>query len=144
MSLITSYEAWLQEYRKDKYNIWIRAILSNNTEYYLTNYKDWFEIKKICESQKLNVTKIGLQYRSHSIEVDTTDCDGVYLVKSLVGVMGENTRHTFTIGKIHGNKVKKQIWITPELIEDSSNEDTVEECFAEALIYHNDKSTRTI
>jgi uncharacterized Fe-S cluster protein YjdI len=58
--------------------------------------------------------------------------------------MGENTRHSFTIGKIHGDKVKKQIWITPELIEDSSNEDGIEECFAEAVIYHNDKSTRII
>jgi hypothetical protein len=86
-----------------------------------------------------------LQYRSHSIEVDTTGCDGVYLVRSLVGVMGENTRHSFTIGKIYGDKVKKQIWATPELIEESTSEqDDVKDCFEEALVYHNVKQTRTI
>lgn len=136
MNLITSYEAWLQEYRKDKYNTWIRVILSNSTEYYLKDYKEWFEVKKICNANKLKVSKIGLQYRSHSIEVDTENTDGVYLVRSLIGVMGETTRNSFTIGKIIGNKVQKQIWITPELIEESSEEDTIDNCFEEAIIYY--------
>lgn len=143
MNLITSYEAWLQEYRKDKYNIWIRVILSNNQEYYLKDYKQWFDIKDICKSNNLNVSKIGLQYRSHSIEVDTDNTDGVYLVRSLIGVMGETTRNSFTIGKLIGNKVKKQIWITPELIEESMDEDKIEDCFEEAIIYHETK-TRTV
>lgn len=137
MALITSYTDWLQEYRKDKYNVWVRVILSNNQEYYLRDYNQWFEIKKICEENTLNVSKIGLQYRSHSIEVDTENADGVYLVRSMIGIMGETAKHSFTIGKIFGNKVKKQIWVTPELIEESSDEDSLEDCFIEAIIYNN-------
>lgn len=143
MSLITSYEAWLQEYRKDKYKIWVRVILSNNQEFYLKDYNQWFEVKSICESNKLNVNNIGLQYRSHSIEVNTSDADGVYLVRSIIGIMGETPKHSFTIGRVYGSVVKKQIWVTPELIEESSEENNIEDCFAEAIIYH-DSKTRTI
>lgn len=145
--MITSYEQWLQEYRKDKYKVWMRATLSNEIEYYFSEHKEWMSLKSLCESDKLRVKKVGLQYRSHSIEVDTDDADGVYLVRSLVGVMGENSRHTITIGKLYGNIVKKSLWVTPELIAETNDEDTVEHCFKEALIlnYETEQTkTRTI
>jgi hypothetical protein len=134
MNFITNYESWLAEYRKDKYKIWIRATLSNDVEVYLPEYKDWLSLKTFCKDAKLGIKKVGLQYRSHSIEVDTTDTDGVYLVRSLVGVMGETSRQTITIGKLYGTQIHKSLWVTPELMAETNEIDDVENCFKEALI----------
>ena len=143
-NLITSYDAWLVEYRKDKYRIWIRATLSDGTEVYMPDHKDWLKLKQYCEQKKLKVNNVGLQYRSHSVQLDTVDADGVYLVRSLVGVMGENSRNTITIGKLYGTQVHKTLWITPELIEETKEITDVEECFPEALIFNYEEKTGTV
>lgn len=142
--MITSYEAWLEEYRKDKYKIWIKATLSNGTDVYLPEHKDWLKLKTHCENHKLRVMRVGLQYRSHSVDVDTEDADGVYLVRSLVGVMGENSRNTITIGKLHGTQVHKTLWITPELVKETEEITNVDECFQEALILNYEEKAGTI
>jgi hypothetical protein len=142
--MITTHSEWLEEYRKDKYKIWIRTTLSNGSEYYLPNYTDWKSVKEICKTNKLSVVKIGLQYRSHHVDIDTSDTDGVYLVKSVLGMMGQNSKQTITIGKIYGNIVKKTMWVTPELIEELSMEDNIEDCFEEAIILNYEKKTRVI
>lgn len=144
MSFITSYTDWLEEYRKDKYKIWIRATLSDGKDYYLPEFSQWIDLKNLCQEHKLRVNKVGLQYRSHSIEVDASDADGVYLIRSLIGVMGENSKQTITIGKLYGNIIKKTMWITPELIEELQTEDNIEDCFKEALILNYDTETRVI
>jgi hypothetical protein len=141
--MITSHDQWLKEYRKDKYKVWIRATLSDSTEYYLPNHESWVELKPICENNKLNIIKIGLQYRSNFIEVDTADTDGVYLIKSIIGMMGENSKQTITIGKLYGTIVKKTMWITPELISELQSEDNIDDCFKEALILNYGKKTKT-
>jgi hypothetical protein len=136
MKFITSDDQWLEEYRKDKYKTWIRATLSDNLCYRFSLYEDWMDIKDICELNKLQVIKLGLQYRSHIVEIDTGGADGVYLAKSIIGTMGESAKHAYTIGKIYGNIVKKTMWITPELLEEFHDEDTIETCFKEALIFN--------
>jgi hypothetical protein len=138
-NFITTHDQWLEEYRKDKYKVWIRATLSNGTEYYLPNHDQWVALQSVCKDQQLNVLKLGLQYRSHFVEVDTSDCDGVYLIRSLIGVMGENSKQSITIGKVYGDTVKKTMWVTPELIAELTSEDKIEDCFKEALILHYDK-----
>lgn len=137
-TFITSYKDWLEEYKKDKYKTWIRAVLSSGSEVYLTDYSEWLELKEHCIDNKLSVKKIGLQYRSHSIEIDTSDSEGVYLTRSIIGSVGRSTRQTFTIGRLVGSIVKKTIWIIPELIKEFDDEDKVENCFEEALIYNYD------
>lgn len=138
--MISSYDQWLVEYRKDKYKIWVKITLSNNEERYFCEYKDWYDIKNYCISNKIDVKEIGLQYRSNYLGVDTTDCDGVYLVQSMIGLMGEQSRKTYTVGKIYEDIVKKQIFMTPELIQDREDEDSVEACFEEGILYHHGKS----
>jgi hypothetical protein len=140
-NFITSHEGWLAEYHKDKYNVWIRATLSNGMEYYLPNHENWLELKTLCDQKHLKVQKLGLQYRSHFVEVDTGDADGVYLVRSLIGRMGEKSKQAITIGKVYGSTVKKTMWVTPELVADISDEDPIESCFLEALILY-DKETK--
>jgi len=139
MSLINSYQEWLQEYKKDKYKVWIRATLSNKQEYYLPDIDSWQNLKQLCSDSRLKVNNIGLQYRSHSIEVDTSDTDGVYLIKSLIGMMGSNSRQTITIGKLYGNTITKTLWVVPELIEEFTTNDTIENSFEEVLIYDYEK-----
>lgn len=141
--MITSHDEWLKEYRKDKYKVWVRATLSNGKEYYLPSHNEWIKLKSICEDQSLDINKIGLQYRSNFIEVDTTDSDGVYLIKSIIGVMGENSKQTITIGKLYGNIIKKTMWVTPELVAELTSEDNIEDCFKEALIFNYGKKTKT-
>jgi len=142
-NFITSYKDWLEEYRNDKNKTWIRAILSNGVEIYLLDYSEWLDLKSYCKEKKLSVKKIGLQYRSHSIEIDTSDCHGVYLTRSIIGSFDKTTRQTFTIGKLVGDTVRKTIWIIPELIQELEDEDKVENCFEEALIYNYDEERKT-
>lgn len=140
--MLSSYAQWLEEYRKDKYKIWIKVSLSNGEERYFCEYKDWYKIKEYCTDNLLNVNEIGLQYRSNYLGIDSKDCDGVYLVQSLVGLMGEQSRKTYTVGKIKGDIVEKQVFMTPELIEDRKEEDPVASCFEEGLLYHNDRRSK--
>jgi hypothetical protein len=135
-NFITSYTDWLEEYKKDKYNTWIRAILNDGKEIYLRNYNEWMDLKNYCKLHKLCINKIGLQYRSSSIEIDTSGTDAVYLIRSMLATFGKDEKHTYTVGKVYGNKVKKTIWIIPELIQHLEEEDNIEQCFEEAIIYN--------
>lgn len=134
--MISSYEDWLIEYRKDRYKTWVKATLSNGEIRYFSDYEDWQKVKDICQKNTLNVVELGLQRKSNYVGVDTTGCDGVYLVRSMLGMMGQNAISTFTIGKIFSDKVKKQVFLIPELIEHRTEEDDITSCFAEALLYH--------
>lgn len=142
--LITAYEDWLTEYRNDKHRIWILASTSNGSGYYLREHSEWIELKEVCKTQKLKITSVGLQYRSHSINIDTSDTDGVYLVRSLIGIIGENSKQTITIGKLYGDVIHKTMWVTPELVEDLTSKDNIEDCFIEALIPNYETETRTV
>lgn len=142
--MITSYDQWLEEYRKDKYKIWLKATLSDATEVYMPEHKDWLKLKNHCEIKKLGITSVGLQYRSHSVSIDTSDSDGVYLIRSAIGTLGEVTKNTITIGKINGNKVHKTMWITPELIEEQKEVVDIDQCFEEAIILNYEEKARAI
>lgn len=143
--MISSYDQWLQEYKKDRYKTWVKVTLSNNEIRYFCDYKDWQKIKNLCKTDNLNVVELGLQRKTNYVGVDTTGCDGVYLVRSVLGMMGQDAISTYTIGKVFLNKVKKQVFLIPELIEHRTEEDDIEACFAEAILYHNEQSkTKTI
>jgi hypothetical protein len=133
---ITSQEDWLQEFKKDRYKIWIRVILSNGSSIYLPDHDHWLKLKDYCKDNHFSINTIGLQYRSHSIEVNTSDCEGVYLSKSVLGTFGQDTKQTYTIGKLYDGIVKKTIWILPELIQEIELDDKVEDCFEQALIHN--------
>jgi hypothetical protein len=141
---IHTHNDWLIEYKKDKTLTWFKVTLSDKLDYYFSNYSDWADIKRICESNKLNVISIGLQYKSNSCNIDTIDADGVYLVRSALGAMGEVTKQTITIGKLYNNIVYKTMWVVPELVEQLNDQDIIENCFEEAIIYNDKQKTETI
>jgi hypothetical protein len=135
-NFITSPDEWIVEYRKDKYQIWIRVTASNKTEYYLQNYQKWVEFKNFCDNHKLKIDKICLQYKSHIVEINCNDADGLYVTKSVIGQCGEKSKDAITIGKVYGKIVKKTMWVIPELIESFKDEDPIEKCFQEAIIIY--------
>lgn len=142
-NLIFGYDSWVKKYsespREKKYNIWIYAKLNDNKEVYLEEYKHWQDLKKYCYDNTLNILTIGLRYRSHQIESDSSCAEAVYLVRSVKGEFGAATKQCFTIGLLKNNKVEKTMWITPELIEENFFIDNLEDCFEQAFIYQNAK-----
>jgi hypothetical protein len=141
--MICSHEDWLKEYRKDRYRTWVKVTLSNNETRYFCDYKEWQKVKELCKKQHLNVVEIGLQRKTNYVGVDTKGCSGVYLVRSVLGLMGQDAISTYTIGKIVGNKVKKQVFLIPELTEHRKEEDDITSCFEEALLYHHYDPSKT-
>ena len=132
-------DKFLEAYRTNKNAIWIRCKLTNGEEFNFDKHEDWRDLKQRCESEKLYLSELYLQYRSHQEKIDIDDSDGIYIVKSVMGQMGGDTKHYFTTGKVLNDKVEKKMWITPELIVDKEYDDEIENCFEEAIIYDKTK-----
>lgn len=132
-------QKWLQDYRKNKRAIWIRCKLTNGDEFNYDHFEGWKELKQKCEKEKLFFSELCIQYRSHQSKIDIEDSEGIYLIRSIKGQIGGESTHYYTIGTIHGDIVKKKMLITPELIVETEYEDSIENCFEEAIIYDKTK-----
>lgn len=145
---IYGYENWQKIYSQssleEKRLIWIYIKFSDGKNIYLKDYASWSLVKNFVQTNNLNIDSIGLRYKSHEIIVDTKDADGVYLVRSIKGEFGGSNKHCYTIGLIKNNKAHKTMWVTPELVEESSYIDDLENCFEEAIIYYGTAKTGTI
>ncbi|MQF98484.1 MAG: hypothetical protein FI729_03005 [SAR202 cluster bacterium] len=138
---ITTYKGFIEAYRGDSECIWVTVNLSNGTDIYFNNHKEWLDIKRKCQQEDLSVSAINLQFKSHKITVDMNDCEGSYLVRSVLGEVGSWTRNYYTVGKLKGDVVHKTRWLIPELVEEEKSEDTLDNCFEEAIIYHHAERT---
>jgi hypothetical protein len=128
-----------------KNKTWITCKLNNGQEIFLLEDNDVRLIKKYCLLNNARLTKIGLKFRSHQIYLENDiDNDGFYIVKSVRGSMGGANKYCIVLGSIHGKRVKKQAYVTPELVVLYEDEDDVERCFEEALIYHDQGQTKTL
>lgn len=134
------HKKFLVKYRQNKSAVWIRGKLTNDEEFNYDDFKDWTKLKIRCEKENLFLKELYLQFKSHQEKIDLDNIDGIYLIRSLKGVIGqERNTHYYTVGKVIGDKVEKQMWITPELVVEKEYEDKVEECFQEAIIYDQKK-----
>lgn len=137
---IFGYENWRNLYSscsyEEKKNVWVVITTSDIKEIYLRNFTDWYYFQDYVDENKVTIDKIGLRYKSNLMTIDTSNCDGVYLIRSVKGQFGAKTKQCFTVGKIKDGIVKKTMILTPELIEEQSYEDKVETCFEEAIVYH--------
>jgi len=84
----------------------------------------------------LFVEELYLQFRSHEVEIDVKDTDAIYLIRSVMGQMGNKTHQYYTTGRLEGGKMHKQMWLIPELIVEKELSDELDECFEEAIIYN--------
>lgn len=137
---IFGYENWKKHYaslkHKDRKQIWIFIKTKDNREIYLRQYEDWLDFQKFVDENNLHIKSIGLKYKSNQIEIDTSDSDGVYLIKSVKGQFGGKSKQCYTTGIVRDGKIKKTMWITPELLEDHTYTDKIEDSFEEAIVYH--------
>jgi hypothetical protein len=58
-----------------------------------------------------------------------------------MGQIGGDTRHYYTLGLVDGDVVHKTKWLTPELVEEEKDQDPLDKCFAEAIIYNHAKES---
>ena len=128
-------DKWIKRYRSNKHATWVNVRLTNGEEHYYDQYEGWRSLKERCDKENLFIQEMSLQFRSHQVDIDLTDAEGIYLIRSLMGQLGGNTRDYLTTGILKGDKVYKKMWIVPELIVDKEMTDSVKDCFEEALIY---------
>ena len=132
----------LKKYRTNKSAIWINVQLTNGEEFYYDEFEGWRELKAKCDDEGLFIQEFCLQFRSHEVTIDLEDAEAVYLIRSVMGQMGADTRQYYTTGILKDGIVHKKMWMIPELVVDKELQDDIEECFEEALIYDKTKKNR--
>lgn len=132
-------EKFLERYRENKTVVWAKVALTDGLEVFFHEYKSWQSVKKYCEDKSVFVEDFRLQFRSHEIKIDLSDADGLYFIRSVLGQMGGDSKNYYTVGIIKGDVVHKKMWIIPELVEEKSYEDDIDSCFAEGIIYNEQK-----
>jgi hypothetical protein len=138
---IQGEEGWAAAYQKGgRKRIWIKVKFSDDHTIYLSEYNQWLTLKSEIENLNLRIIEIGLRFRTHEINVDTSQADAVYIVRSVMAQFGGETIHFYTTGIYDGNIVSKTRWHVPALVEESKDEDDIEDCFEEALIYNGKKA----
>lgn len=131
-------QEFLKKYRTNKTSVWIKIKLTDSQEFYFTAYENWPWIKKICDNKDLFIEEFQLQFRSHEVNINVPqDIDGIYFIRSILGQMGGESKHFYTVGFIYDDgKVKKDMYIIPELVKEKTYEDDIESCFEEGIIYN--------
>lgn len=114
--------------------------LSNGKDLYLTELRDWLTIPDYCKEYDVKILSISLQYRSNLIDIDTSDVDGLYIVQTAKGLVGEEAQHFVTVGKVYGDVVKKTLYSTPALLANDEFEDKIDTCIEEALFIYEEKA----
>tara|TARA_B100001123_G_C14939325_1_gene879017 strand:+ start:89 stop:511 length:423 start_codon:yes stop_codon:yes gene_type:complete len=125
---------WKEHYRTNKHVVWIKCETADGEEHFMYKMSDWTNLIKACKDKGVKLRSLSIQYRSHEEKLDVTNCDNVYLITSIMGSMGVKSRNYLTYGKINGDKVKKQMWIIPELVVEKTYDDIIDNCFEEAII----------
>ena len=129
-------EKFLEYYIENKEAIWIKARLDNGSEFFMDKHQGWRDLKGYCAEHGTFLEELQLQFRSHEVDINIEDAEGVYLVRSILGKMGGSTRNFYTVGVLKGKEVHKTMWCVPELVIEKSYIDDIESCFEEALIYN--------
>ncbi len=129
---------------QDRNNIFILVKTSDGQEIFLKEYKLWLTMGDYCAKMGITIDSVSLKFRSHVVSLDTKDAEGVYVVRTAKGKMGGETKHCYSIGTVNNGVVKRTLWSTPELVEDLTFEDKVEDCIPDALIiYDKEKNKKT-
>jgi len=120
---------WLEKYRTNKSAIWINVQLTNGEEFYYDEFEGWTELKTKCEDENQFIQELSLQFRSHEVTIDLEDAEAVYLIRSIMGQMGAETKQYYTTGVLKDGIVHKKMWLVPELVVEKELQDEIEECF---------------
>jgi len=136
---ITDKKRWSEVFRTNVRATWLIVTLKYGTEYFIDNTKRWHELKRYCDNNEVFLSKLSIQFKSHRERIDITNIDGIYFAKSVVGMLGAESKQTYTIGKIKDGVVHKTLWLIPELIVEKEYKDYESGCFEESIIYDKKK-----
>ena len=136
---ITTYEEWYEQYKKDRDKVWLIAHLTDGRSVYFDDFSVWLKLKSVCSEENIYVKEIQFQFRSNVVDAGISDCEGVYLIRSVKGMMGGESRDYYVVGEVNSDLVHKDMWLIPELFIEESFEDTVDNCFEEAIIFRDGK-----
>lgn len=144
--IIAGKDSWKAIYnsKKDQCHkkTWLTCELSNGSDIFLLEDGNFKDIKDYCLKNNVFIKKAGLKYRSHQIFLDTDEnAEAYYIVKSARGSMAGETKNCIVLGILVNGKIKKKAFMLPELIVAYEDEDDIETCFMEALIYNDKKKT---
>ncbi len=116
---------------------WIFFRTDKNDKVYLKEYKDWLKVQEYCIQRQCKILSVGLRFKGHEICVDVPkNSRGVYIIQSVRGQVGYESKKTVTIGIVDGDLVNKTHWLVPELVEDLKFVDHVDSCHAPAIVYN--------
>lgn len=130
---------WQEFYAKDRSNtsrVFVKVMTRGGKHFFFSiqDYRIWYDVKKSAEDGDF-IKDLEIQFRSNRVVVDVDNCDAVYLVRSAMGSPGMATKCYITVGTLSGGKLTKRMYLWPELIMENEFEDSVENCFEEAMIY---------
>lgn len=135
-------QKWAEFYRSDKSNtgfVFIKVMTTDGEHFFLRKYEEWKDVKKYCEENSVFIQDLHLQFRTNQAIIDVEGADALYVVRSVLGAVGQDTRHFLTIGVLSDGKMMKVMYAVPELIREKEYEDSLDNCFEEALIYNEEK-----
>jgi hypothetical protein len=136
---ITDKKKWSEVFRTNVRATWLIVTLKDGTEYFIDSTNRWHELKRYCDNNKVFLSKLSIQFKSHRERIDITNIDGIYFAKSVVGMLGAESKQTYTVGKIKDGIVHKTLWLIPELIVEKEYDDYESGCFEESIIYDQEK-----
>jgi len=129
-------QAWLEKYRQNKEAVWIKLEMTDGTFQYHDHFSGWLEVKRLCDETGIFIKSMALQFRSHRLNIDIpSDCSGLYFIRAVKGAVGGNAKQHYTVGTLRNGIVHKLMIQIPELVIEETNDDPVDKCFPEALIY---------
>ena len=96
---INDTKKWSQIFRKNVRATWLIVTLKDGTEYFIDSTERWHELKRYCDNNEVFLSKLSIQFKSHRERVDISDIDGIYFAKSIVGILGAESKQTYTISK---------------------------------------------
>jgi hypothetical protein len=140
MKPIIGKDAFLEKYRSlstyERRSVWILLFPTGGPTMYIQKFKDWPEVIKYIKEQNLRLDKIGLQYKTNTIEYSVKKSDGVYISQTVRGNMGGQTIECFSLGFAKDGIVYRTLYSTPDLTPDMQLEDNIDEVLQEALLVY--------
>lgn len=132
-------QKWAEFYRSDPSNtkrIFIKVMTTDGKHFFCGDYEQWFDVKEYCEKKSVFIEDLHLQFRTNRYIIDVEGCDAVYVVRSVLGALGQETKNYLTVGLLKEGELTKHMYVVPELIKEKEYPDTLDNCFDEALIYN--------
>ena len=140
MKPIIGKDAFLAKYRTlsnyESRGVWILLFPTEGPTMYIQKFKDWPKVIDYLKEQNVRLEKIGLQYKTNTVEYSVKKSDGVYISQTVRGNMGGQTIECFSLGFAKDGVVYRTLYTTPDLTPDLQLEDKIDEVLQEALLVY--------